>query len=89
MFTVDQSLVFWSDKQLCEVLVYFTGDLSLVSWSDKQRCEVLVYFTGDLSLGPLSDKQLCEVLVCLQVIRAWYPGLINNTGRFWYILQVT
>ena len=62
-----------------------TGDQSLVSWSDKQHWEILVYFTGDLSLGPWSDKQLCEVLVCLRLIRAWYPGLINNSLRFWYV----
>ena len=39
-------------------------------------------FTGDQSLISWSDKQLCKVYHCLQVIRAWYPGLINNSVRF-------
>ena len=74
-FTDDQSLVSWSDKQLCEVLVYFTGDQSMVSWYDKQLCKVLVYFTGDQSLVSWSDKQLCEVLVYFtgdQSMVSWY-----------------
>ena len=70
MFTVDQRLVPWSDKQLCEVSVYFTGDQSLVSLSDKQLCEVLLCLQVIRVLYPILINNILRFWYILQVFRA-------------------